>query len=168
METLQIKNMTQTNGTRMTNSPILIAKKCRKAIIKSEYLKKFAKHIKKEYGQQLTKTAGFCGIASAFLYTKLKYHKYKPKIVWGQYNLYSYGRVIQSHGHAWVLLGNTIIDITADQFGDKPVVIKKSSYKKYIPIKVLSLNKNDWQNWSVKQRPTKYKLKNLRKTYATL
>lgn len=57
--------------------------------------------------------AGACGIASYTLYKALKRKGYNPNLVcW----------VSQFGGHAWVELGDIVIDVTATQFGKYPAV----------------------------------------------
>lgn len=163
MEILVTKNMTQKSGTKTTNSPYLITKKCRQIILQSETLKTFHKKQCKTafwYYFGIPKTAGFCGIASYFVYKVLKRNKFKPKIIWGDF--------VDKNGepqpHCWVQLGRTIIDITADQFGYKPIVfdIQNQRYQPSCEMTQKAFKDRYWPLW---QRPTKKKINDLSRNY---
>lgn len=81
-----------------------LASKVRKAVKKWVYLNPAISH---------KRLAGACGIASYTLYRALKRKGYSPILAcW----------VSKFGGHAWVELGNIVIDVTATQFGRYPAV----------------------------------------------
>lgn len=90
---------------------------------------------------------GMCAIASASLFNALKKHKFNPKFVLGTYKLLD---------HCWVELNDSIVDITASQFGlDNITIIKKPSME-YLANHVSTTNKQILQSlrsWPIEQKP---------------
>jgi len=64
---------------------------------------------------------GACAISAWVLYKTLQRFGYKPTFVIGTFDS---GNKLKRNEHAFVLLNGKVIDITATQFGLKPVVIE--------------------------------------------
>lgn len=82
-----------------------------------------------------------CGRTSLFLRDVLRHEGYPAE--WMSGTPYAGGRGAPDaacgfhsgtrwEGHAWVVSGKIIVDITADQFGDNPVVVTSTSDARYV------------------------------------
>ena len=102
--------------------------------------------------------AGSCGVTSTILSRVLKRFDINAKIVIGYYCTQ-----FDSFSHAFVLIDNSyIVDITATQFLDKPLVITTLKDKRYsIRLRGDKSVRYDLQCWIPKQRPLFYIVKEI-------
>ncbi|GAB5388674.1 MAG: hypothetical protein Alpg2KO_16420 [Alphaproteobacteria bacterium] len=108
-------------------------------------------------------SAGTCARSAMFLARVLRQSGQSATVVHGTRPDAAEGYFdgIRWHGHSWVSSGDYIIDITADQFGDAPVVICQSDDPRYRAGEDTALprfkrkRQTDvdalWQDWTLQQ-----------------
>lgn len=102
---------------------------------------------------------GACAICSWQLTRVLKKFGYNAEFVVGEFIEYNYPA-----DHAFVIVDNKIIDITATQFGLQKIVIRNIKNRKYKPLKKGNAALYNLRHWCNSQKPSTHR-KTLDKAY---
>lgn len=117
----------------------------------AERVRKNAEHFAARYPKHFGKDSleCMCAIAAFALAYALQQEEYEAQVVLGYFDSPD-----AYNEHCWVRVGNTIIDITATQFGiPEPVLITDATDPRYALALVENATMDDLQEWPLIQQP---------------